>query len=85
MLSCDSSCCSKQWVHVRIDVVLMSTHILCFRAKIRKYCIPHKAQFYYVKLGCKGVLVTWTCKHDFNHAQDPDIIIFSSPEPKAHM
>ena len=39
----------------------MSTHNLCFRAKIRKnehLCTP---QFYYTKVRCKGVLVTRTC------------------------
>ena len=33
----------------------MSTHNLCFRAKIRRLCyIPCKPQFYYIKVGCKG-------------------------------
>ena len=32
----------------------MSTHNLCFRAKIRKNVYPCKPQFYYVKVGCKG-------------------------------
>ena len=36
----------------------MSTHNLCFRAKIRK------PQFYYIKVGRKGVFITRTCKHD---------------------
>ena len=31
------------------NAVLKSTHNLCFRAKIRKKCIP------YIKVGCKGV------------------------------
>ena len=39
----------------------MSTQNLCFGAKIRKKCIP---QFYYIKVGCKGVFVTQTCFHD---------------------
>ena len=25
---------------------------------------PCKPQFYYIKVGCKGVFVTWTCLHD---------------------
>ena len=29
----------------------MSTHNLCFRAKIRKICIPNKPKFYYIKVG----------------------------------
>ena len=31
----------------------MSTHNLCFRTKIRKYCIP---QIYYTKVGCKTAI-----------------------------
>ena len=34
-----------------IEAVLMSTHNLCFRARIRKKC---KSKFYYIKVGCKG-------------------------------
>ena len=48
-----------------IEAVLMSTHNLCFRAKIRKKnvypCTPH---FHYIKVGCKGVFITRTCLHD---------------------
>ena len=32
----------------------MSTHNLCFRAKIRKKVYPCKPQFHYIKVGCKG-------------------------------
>ena len=32
----------------------MSTHNLCFRAKIRKNIYPCTPQFYYIKVGCKG-------------------------------
>ena len=39
----------------------MSTHNQCFGAKIRKNLYPCKPQFYYIKVGCKGVLVTRTC------------------------
>ena len=42
----------------------MSTHNLCFRAKIRKHLYPCKPQFYYIKVGCKGVYITRTCYHD---------------------
>ena len=43
-----------------IEAVLTSTHNLCFRAKIRKKCIPCKPHFYYRKVGCKGVFITRT-------------------------
>ena len=42
----------------------MSTHNLCFRAKIRKNVYPCTPQFYYTKVGCKGVYVTRTCFRD---------------------
>ena len=42
----------------------MSTHNLCFGAKIRKKVNPCKPQFYYIKVGCKGVFVTRTCFRD---------------------
>ena len=43
--------CSKHrlWVHNLDEAVLMSTHNLCFRAKIRKNVYPCKPQFYYIK------------------------------------
>ena len=41
----------------------MSTHNLCFRAKIRKNVYPCTPQFHYIKVGCKGVLITRTCLH----------------------
>ena len=46
------------------EAVLTSTHNLCFRAKIRKNEYPCKPQFYYLKVGCKGVYIIRTCKHD---------------------
>ena len=46
------------------EAVLTSTHNLCFRAKIRKNVYPCKSQFYYIKVGCNGVLITRTCFHD---------------------
>ena len=42
----------------------MSTHNLCFRAKIRKNVYPCTPQFHYIKVGCKGVFVTQTCFRD---------------------
>ena len=44
----------------------MSTHNLCFRAKIRKNVYHCTLQFYYTKVGCKGVFVTRTCFRDVN-------------------
>ena len=44
--------------------VLTSTHNLCFRAKIRENEYPCEPQFYYIKVGCKGVHITRTCSHD---------------------
>ena len=51
------------------EAVLRSTHNLCFSAKIRKNVYPCKPQFYYIKVGCKGVFVTQTCFRDemFGH------------------
>ena len=46
------------------EAVLTSTHNLCFRAKIRKNVYPCKPQFYYIRVGCKGVFVTRTCFPD---------------------
>ena len=48
------------------EAVLTSTHNLCFEAKIRKNIYPCKPQFYYIKVGCKGVFVTRTCFRDEN-------------------
>ena len=48
-----------------LEPVLTSTHDLCFRAKIRKKMnTPVKPQFYYIKVGCKGVYITQTCYPD---------------------
>ena len=41
----------------------MSTHNLCFRAKRRKNVFSCTPQFYYIKVGCKGVYITRTCFH----------------------
>ena len=48
-------------------MVLTSTHNLCFGAKIRKKVYPCKPQFYYIKVGCKGVFVTRTCFRDVDY------------------
>ena len=39
----------------------MSTHNLCFRAKIRKICLPLVLQY---ESGVLGVNITRTCSHD---------------------
>ena len=44
----------------------MSTHNLCFRSKIRKNVYTCTPQFYFTKVGCKGVFVTRTCFRDVN-------------------
>ena len=54
-----------------MEAVLLSTHNQCFRAKIRKNEYPCKPQFYYLKVGCKGVFNTRTCYPD--EAQDVDV------------
>ena len=41
----------------------MSTHDLCFRAKINKNVYRGKPQFYYIKVDCKG-MYTRACFHD---------------------
>ena len=46
------------------EAVLTSTHNLWFGSKIRKKVYPCKPQFYYIKVGCRGVFVTWTCFRD---------------------
>ena len=42
----------------------MSTHNLCFGAKIRKIGIPCIPQFCKIKVGFKGVYFYWTCFPD---------------------
>ena len=52
----------RLWVHVRTaSAVLTSTHNLCFGAKIRKKVYPCIPQFYYIKVGFKGVYIARTC------------------------
>ena len=51
----------------------MSTHNLCFRAKIRKNVYPYTPQFCYIKVGCKGVFVTRTCFRDVRTLDKPCI------------
>ena len=50
--------------NIDCEAVLTSTHNLCFIAKIRKTIYPCTPQFYYIKVGCKGVLITLTCLHN---------------------
>ena len=52
----------------RCEAVLTSTLNLCFGAKIREKVYPCKPQFYYIKVGCKGVFVTRTCFRDVLYA-----------------
>ena len=54
MKSCDLFLIFAQNIELN-EAVLTSTHNLCFRAKIRKNVYPYKPQFYYIKVGCKGV------------------------------
>ena len=42
----------------------MSTHNLCFGAKIRKIGIPLQTPVFYIKVWFKGVLVARTCFPD---------------------
>ena len=44
-----------------LEAVLMSTHNLCFRAKIRKHLYHCKPQFDHKKVGSKGVNILRTC------------------------
>ena len=54
----------RKHVHAS-EAVLTSTHNLCFGAKIRKKNVyPCKPQFYYIKVGCKGVYILRTCYPD---------------------
>ena len=39
----------------------MSIHNLCFGSEIRKIIIPMHTQFFYIKVGLKGVYFSWTC------------------------
>ena len=48
----------KHRLWVLSEAVLKSTHNLCLREKIRKNVYPSKTQFYYIKVGCKGVFIT---------------------------
>ena len=46
------------------DTVLTSTHNLCFGEKIRKIGIPLQTPVFYIKLGFKGVYISWICFPD---------------------
>ena len=62
-----------------IEAVLTSTHNLCFRAEIRKNVYPCKPQFYYIKVGCKGVYISRTCYHDEPILSQNDFILLTVP------
>ena len=46
--------------------LLMSTHNLCFGAKVRKICIPLHTPVLLYKTGFKGVFISRTCFSDEN-------------------
>ena len=47
----------------------MSTHNLCFGAKIRKITIPlHTPVLLYIKVGFEGVNISKTCFPDVEHS-----------------
>ena len=54
-------CKNVHFQMIQTEAVLTSTHNLCFGAKINKRLYPCKPQFFYIKVGCKGVFVTGTC------------------------
>ena len=57
--------------HVRTsEAVLTSTHNLCFGAKIRKIDIPCIPQFFYIKVGFKGVFIARTCFPDDSESSE---------------
>ena len=47
----------------------MSTHNLCFGAKIRKIGIPLQTQSFYIKVGFKGVYFSQTCFPDVREGE----------------
>ena len=69
VLTCTHNLCFR--AKIRYEAVLTCTYNLCFRAKIRKNVYPYKPQFYYIKVGCKGVFISRTCLHDVNFSQFP--------------
>ena len=50
--------------NIDCEAILTSTHKLCFGAKIRKKIYPCIPQFYYIKVGLKGVFIARTCFPD---------------------
>ena len=46
------------------EVVLKSIYSLRSELKKQKICIPMYTQFYYIKVGLIGVLITWACLLD---------------------
>ena len=54
------------------EVVLTSTHNLCFRAKTKNNVYPVNPSFtIYIKEECKGVYITRTCNHDDLYVPHP--------------
>ena len=52
-----------RWDHLS-EAALAGIQSLCFWAEIRKNEYPCKPQSYYMKVGCMGVFITWTCYPD---------------------
>ena len=47
---------------------------------MKKIVYPGKSQFYYIKVGCKGVYITRTCYHDARDLQlSRSMLYLSSP------
>ena len=63
MKNCDIFLIFAQNINCEAD--LTRTQNLYFGAKVKKNVYPCKPQFYYIKVGCKGVYITRTY-HDVN-------------------
>ena len=66
MKSCDIFLIFAQ--NIDCEAVLTSTHNLCLEQKYEKNVCPCKPQFYYIKVGCKGVFITRTRYPDELHS-----------------
>ena len=49
-----------------------------FLSEIKKKCIPCKSQFYYIKVGCKGIYITRTCYRDVLYNVDDSFMLTSA-------
>ena len=56
-----------------------------FWSKDKKKIYPCKPQFYYIKVGCKGVFVTPTCFRDGNHAVEGGDVLLLDMSFVAHI